>query len=191
MTLRRLSGATPVLSQALQALYLRLLANSTFKSAFADAFARHYDLIARHFMASSYDDGLVFGSQISVQFFNRPGIVVPLVRDPHVSLLRRMLTLTARLIRGMTRDPSALGADSLLDRKRYAPLVADLRFVLAIGTIGSSLTTSASSPRGRSSSRRSRASTRSSVRSASTSSTSTTGGSAASTSSSASSPSSA
>ena len=103
--------------QALEALYLRLLANTHFKAAFADAFARHYDLIARHFMASSWDDGLVFSRQISVQFFNRPGIVVPLVHDPEVALLRRMLTLTSRLIRSMSRDPAA-AADSLLDRKR-------------------------------------------------------------------------
>ena len=72
--------AAPRLSHALLALYLRLVANTNFKSAFAKAFAKHYDAIARAYMESSWDDGLVYASQISVQFFNRPAIVMPLVR---------------------------------------------------------------------------------------------------------------
>ena len=130
--LRELGTAIPI---ALQALYLRLLTNAGFKSAFARAYATHYTQLATDYMHADVDDCLVFASQISVQFFNRPGIVYPLVTDPHTALFKRMLEILETIVLDASRSPTAVADSLLIVRKRYAPIISDLRFVLAITSV--------------------------------------------------------
>ena len=129
----------PSLSIALQALYLRLLTNLEFKRAFAAAYATNYVALANAFMRTHHDDMLLFASQISVQFFNRPQIVMPLVTLPgDEGLLSQMLGLLGECLRRIVRRTSDTEDDTghlLLSRKRYQPVISDMRFVLAITTV--------------------------------------------------------
>ena len=61
-----LRAHSDTLPHALHALYLRLLTNLEFKHAFAAAYAANYLDLARSYMDTHLDDGLLFASQISV-----------------------------------------------------------------------------------------------------------------------------
>ena len=126
------------LPNVLQRLYLRLLTNAQFKEAFARAYARHYLPLATGFCAADQSqDDAIFSSQISVQFLNRPSLVAPLADQ---GMLRTMLVALAQVVASAEDEATGkLGAASvLLARRRYVPVLADLRFVLAIEGVAAS-----------------------------------------------------
>ena len=126
------------LPNVLQRLYLRLLTNAQFKEVFARAYARHYLPLATGFCAADQSqDDAIFSSQISVQFLNRPSLVAPLADQ---GMLRTMLVALAQVVASAEDEATGkLGAASvLLARRRYVPVLADLRFVLAIEGVAAS-----------------------------------------------------
>ena len=71
-----------------------------------------------------------------VQFFNRPAIVWPLVSSPETCLYKQMLVLLTNLVSEAAASTTRhISETSLIIRKRYAPIISDMRFVLAIPAV--------------------------------------------------------
>ena len=94
------------------------------------------EVAAKYIANRGLEDKLVFASQISVQFLNRPKLVVPLVQN-QPSLLRNMLDL----LRSELRQPANAAMAKFVTKKRYQPVISDLRFVLAISEVSLILVT--------------------------------------------------
>ena len=64
-----------------------------------------------------------------MQFFNRPALVLPLV---HRGMLHTMLDALSHMMREAAASDGVVAMCPLFARRRYLPLISDLRFVLAI-----------------------------------------------------------
>ena len=71
-----------------------------------------------------------------MQFFNRPALVLPLV---HRGMLHTMLGALSQMMLEAAASDGLVAMCPLFARRRYLPLISDLRFVLAIPGVPASL----------------------------------------------------